>query len=126
MNNLTDTDFNVQTGENGQLLCCNLPGSSVVLFYLNECQHCSHVLPIFENLSEKIQNCQFALLEVSQHDMLMRSQNTINRIRYVPYIVAYVDGRPIASYEGKNTEEQIEQFITEQFKEPPVSSVTPS
>lgn len=117
MNSLTflsDKDFSIQQGKRGNVLCNNLPGVSLVLFFSKQCPHCGNVFPIFKELSQSLGGCQFALLNVSNYFMVARmSQSTIAPITHVPFIVLYVNGRPFMKYNGAKTYEDIYTFVTE-------------
>lgn len=111
---LSEDDFNVAQGQKGSLLCNNINGFSIVLFYSTQCVHCHTLVPIFKSLVGTITNCQFAMINVSQQKRVVGlSQNTITPIRYVPYIVFYVKGRPFMKYNGPPEGGEIRRFITE-------------
>jgi thiol-disulfide isomerase/thioredoxin len=111
---LSEEDFSVAQGQKGNLLCNNLNGYSIVLFYSTQCVHCHTLVPIFKSLVGTITNCQFGMINVSQQKRVVAlSQNTITAIRYVPYIVFYVKGRPFMKYNGPPEASEIRRFITE-------------
>ena len=41
------------------------------------------------------------------------SQETITPIKYVPYIILYVDGRPLMKYDGPHESGEILRFVVE-------------
>lgn len=109
---LSSEDFAVQQGTNGNILCHNIPGFSLILFYSTNCVHCQSLIPIFKKLPGTLGGCQFGMINVSTNKKcVMMSQNTNAPIQYVPYIVLYVNGKPFMAYKGPNDEEQIKRFI---------------
>ena len=111
---LSEQDFSIQQGKKGHLLCNNLPGVSLVLFYSKQCPHCSDVFPIFKTLPQVVYGCQFALLNISMNTNVARmSQRTIAPITHVPFIILYVNGRPFMKYNGEKSLRAIAGFVNE-------------
>ena len=111
---LTSEDFNVQNGNNGGLLCHNIQGFSLILFYSTYCQHCQTIIPVFKKLPGTINGCQFGMINVSANKSVVDiSQKTITQIKYVPYIVFYFNGKPYMIYKGPCTEADIRNFVIE-------------
>jgi hypothetical protein len=111
---LTSEDFSVSKGQKGEILCNNIKGYSVVLFYSTQCIHCQNLIPIFKGLPGTIANCQFAMINVStQKNVIMMSRNTIAPITFVPYIIFYVNGKPFMKYNGPHDSGEIKRFIIE-------------
>lgn len=111
---LGEKDFTIQQGKKGNILCNNLSGVSLVLFFSKQCVHCGAVFPIFKELSQSMGGCQFALLNVSTYySVAQMSQKTISPITHVPFIVLYVNGRPFMKYNGAKTYKDISNFVTE-------------
>ena len=114
---LTENDFNITNGTKGDILCNNIPGLSLILFYSTQCVHCQGLIPIFKRLPGSINGCQFGMINVSQHkNVVMKSKNTIAPITYVPYIILHVNGRPFMRYDGPQDENQIKHFIIDVAK----------
>lgn len=111
---LTSDDFAISEGNAGKVLCHNIPGFSLILWYSTSCQHCHELIPIFKNLPGSIGGCQFGMINVSTNRQCVNlSKNTIAPITYVPYIVLYVNGRPFMKYNGPRNPNSIKQFIIE-------------
>jgi thiol-disulfide isomerase/thioredoxin len=111
---LTSDDFNVQEGVKGPVLCNNIQGFSMVLFYSKKCEWCKDLIPIFKKLPGKIGGCQFGMLNVNNNKKcILESRNTIDVIKVVPYVVLYVNGKPHMKYNGPHTEKDISDFIVE-------------
>jgi thioredoxin-like negative regulator of GroEL len=114
---LTSDDFQIQTGNNGNLLCTEIKNYSLILFYYTECVHCKTILPIFKRLPDSIHGCQFGIINVGLNKSVVeKSKNTVNPIKYVPYIVFYVEGKPYMIYKGPYSIEEIGKFIMEVVK----------
>lgn len=111
---LSEQDFTIQQGKKGNVLCNNLPGISLVLFFSNKCPHCSDVFPVFKVLPQRVPECQFALLNISTNVNVARmSQRTIAPISHVPFIILYVNGRPAMKYNGEKSLQAISGFVNE-------------
>lgn len=111
---LSDTDFNIQQGKNGKLLCQNIPGISLVLFYSQQCEYCQDVFPQFEMISNQLPGCTFAYLNINKFQKVaVLSGQTIAPITYVPFIILYVNGVPYMKYNGKKTANDIGKFVSD-------------
>ena len=111
---LTSDDFNVRKGMNGNILCTAIRGFSLILFYSNDCVHCTNLKPIYKRLPGSIGGCQFGMINVSMNfSCVQMSQHTIAPITFVPYIIMYVDGKPFMKYQGPHDEHEIKKFIIE-------------
>lgn len=111
---LTEEDFHVVQGQKGPILCNNVNGISICLFYSNNCVHCHKLVPIFKSLVGTITNCQFSMVNVGQQKRVVQmSQNTITPIRFVPYIILYVKSKPYMRYSGSYDLSEIRRFIVE-------------
>jgi len=128
---LTRDNFRLETESGKQILATSIPGFSLVLFYSKSCKYCHDFLPIFKSLPSKINNCQFGIFNVSQYvDIVNLSKQTNVPIRYVPYVILYLNGKPLVRYDGERSEAQVIKFIMEimnkinrkQFKMPRQSS----
>lgn len=109
---LTSEDFNVQRGSKGDILCHQIPGFSLILFYSTHCEHCHALIPMFKKMPGTIGGCQFGMVNVgSNRKCVEDSQKTIAPITYVPYIVLYINGKPFMVYKGPYDEGEIRRFI---------------
>ena len=64
---LTSQDFQIQKGVKGPILCTNIQGFSLILFYSTQCTHCQTLIPIFKILHGAIGGCQFGMINVSHN-----------------------------------------------------------
>lgn len=111
---LSEQDFSIQQGKKGRILCNNLPGVSLVLFFSKQCPHCTDVFPVFAALPHAIPGCQFAILNISMFPgVAQKAQQTIAPITHVPFIILYVNGRPFMKYNGQKSYEDISNFVNE-------------
>lgn len=109
---LTSKDFKVANGPKGPVLCNRIRGLSLLLFYSTDCSHCKRFTPLFKTLPRNVQGCQFAMTNVSQNrEILQMASQTIAPIKYVPFIVLYVNGRPFMRYDGAKDIQGIATFI---------------
>lgn len=114
---LTDDDFVIQKGTKGNIMCNMIPGFSLILFYSTHCEHCQHLIPIFKKLPGTIAGCQFGMINVSTNrGCLEKAKHTIAPVRYVPYIVLYVNGKPFMEYQGPAELGEIQRFIIDTTK----------
>lgn len=111
---LTSEDFNLQRGNKGNIMCTNLQGFSLILFYSTECVHCQSLIPIFKGMPGSVGGCQFGMINVSHNKQcVMMSRETIAPIKVVPYIILYINGKPHMRYNGPYIAEEIGRFIVE-------------
>ncbi len=81
-------------------LCTKIPGYSFILFSSPNCGFCKDVIPAFNRLSQMIQGCVFASMNVEQKQQKIReiAQRSDTPINYVPLFMLYGNGRPIAQF----------------------------
>jgi thioredoxin-like negative regulator of GroEL len=114
---LTNEDFSVQKINNANYLCSNIKGISVVMFYSTRCGYCQDLIPTFKKLPRVIPNCQFAMVNIDLHKAPVElSKQTIDPIKYVPYIVFYANRRPIIKYSGPYQIDKISKFVSDVSK----------
>lgn len=114
---LNADDFHNQNSSKGILLCNNIQGFSLILFYSTQCEYCKDLLPIFKQLPGVVGGCQFGMINVSHNKKcVMMSKNTIAPISEVPYIILYVNGKPYMRYKGPHDGREISRFIVEVAK----------
>lgn len=112
---LATNDFYILNPENpgGQVkLCTRLRGLSFVYFYSNDCAYCDIFKPIFEELPKEIGGCHFAMINVSDCKQIVKaSTNTTTPIKYVPYLILYINNTPFMRYDGERELTSIKKFI---------------
>ena len=111
---LSSDDFSINTGNKGNIMCHGIPGFSLVLFYSTSCQHCRTLIPIFKKLPGSIGGCQFGMINVSTNKKcIIMSQSTIAPIKFVPYIILYIQGKPFMRYNGPHKQSELIRFVME-------------
>ena len=109
---LSSEDFNVQQGNKGNILCHNIPGFSLILFYSTHCVHCKDLIPIFKSLPGTIGGCQFGMINISNNRKCVEmSKRCITPIKYVPYIVLFINGNPLMEYKGPSQAQTLRKFV---------------
>lgn len=107
-------DFSIEKGVRGNVLCNNIPGFSLVMFFSKKCQYCQILNPIFKRLPGSIAGCQFCIVNIDLNKQLVEmSKNTIVPLEYVPYIILYIDGVPYIGYHEEYTFEKLQRFVLE-------------
>ena len=121
---LTDREFTLQSSnsslkgltpaQNGQSpqlydLVHRIAGITVVFFYSISCPICKGLFNDFKFLPQKVNGVNFAVANVSANQMRLQkmSEASFTPIRYVPYIVFYVNGKFYLEYRGPKNIESI-------------------
>jgi thiol-disulfide isomerase/thioredoxin len=114
---LCSDDFEISNGSKGNIMCHNIPGFSMVLFYSKQCVHCQSLIPIFKQLPGSLSGCQFGMINVSANKKCVKlSKDTIAPISYVPYICLFIQGKPFMRYNGPHDANEIRRFVLEVSK----------
>lgn len=109
---LSNEDFIVRHSGDGLVLCTRIPAYSFVLFYSHLCDISRRVEPIFRQLTLHVSGIHFATINVSNNkDVVVKSAQTIFPIKYVPLMLAFVDGRPFSCYRGDYTIQSMQLFL---------------
>ena len=100
------------SAENGKL-CNDIKGFSFVLFTSANCEYCDIVIPIFDKLSTVVQGCIFGKFNIKNHReaILHMAAKSKTPIDYVPYLVLYFNGTPIAIFSYNNEISSQNNFI---------------
>jgi len=112
---LTQDDFfNATDANNAYVMAHQIPGVSLILFYSTQCTHCKTLIPIFKKLPGSVAGCQFGMVNISTNKNCIRmSRDTISPITYVPYIILYLDGKPLMRYSGPYQHPPIRKFVVD-------------
>ena len=109
---LTADDFELRKGTKGNIVCHDIPGYSLVLFYSTQCKYCKELIPIFKQLPGSISGCQFGMINVSKNKNIVHmSRNSIAPIDYVPYVILFINGKPSMRYDGPADAQTIQKFV---------------
>ncbi len=121
---LTDREFSLQPSQNTSIvgamngdsqiprqydLVHRIPGITVVFFYSISCPICKPLFQDFKGLPGKVHGVNFAVANVSANNMRIQqmAEASVTPIRYVPYIVVYVNGKFYLEYRGPKKIENI-------------------
>jgi hypothetical protein len=108
----SDKDFKLQESKDGYLMCNNIKGISLILFYSTQCKYCAISLPVFKSLPGTLNGCQFGIVNISNSkEVVNMSRKSTSPLQYVPFIILYFDGKPIMSYDGAHDGNEIRKFI---------------
>lgn len=109
---LSTEDFYIGQGQRGNLLQHQIRGISLIMFYSTKCVYCQKLVPIFKQLPDIINGCQFGLLNISVNkNIVPLATQTIVPITYVPLIILYFDGKPYMKYDGPADLNAIREFV---------------
>ena len=117
MNNLFylgSRDFSVDEAPKGKVLVNNQKGIMFCLFHadMNKCQYCMEAIPELKKLSLKMPGVKFGLCNLNRdQDVYYMSTQTIAPIERVPYMILYVQGRPLMSYDGEKRADAMMNFL---------------
>jgi hypothetical protein len=111
---LTTDDFSVVNEPLGKMLCTNIPGFSLILFYTNNCKFCGDFIKEIKLLPSIITGCKVGLVNLHNLPKLVQmSIDTITPFKFVPYVLLYVNGRPFMRYDGDANAQSFRKFIME-------------
>ena len=81
-------------------LCNKITGYSFIFFTSNSCKYCKDIQPSFVQISQTIKGCVFGIMNVDQDNqkIVEISSRSKSPLEFVPYIVFYANGRPVAQY----------------------------
>jgi thiol-disulfide isomerase/thioredoxin len=102
---LTPKDFVILQNDQGHHLTNRIKGISMVMYYSRTCVFCETLIPIFKTLPGRVQGVHFAMANVSADEKRLEKMAgaTKTPIKYVPYIVFYVNGEYFMEYRGAKT-----------------------
>ena len=68
---LAKEDFKQTAGNKGTLMCTEIGGFSLILFYSTACGYCQTMIPIFKHLPGSISGCQFGMIMYQKTKILL-------------------------------------------------------
>jgi thioredoxin-like negative regulator of GroEL len=114
---LTAQDFYTAADKTGNLLCINMDGLSLVMFYSTKCDHCHTLMPVYKQLPNTVSGCKICMINVSNNKQVVSmSKDTLAPLTYVPFIILYVNGKPFMRYDGPHDLGELQRFIVEVSK----------
>lgn len=114
---LSAEDFELKNVQNADqsanvVMTHAIPGFSLILFYSTHCEYCKNIIPMFKTLCNVIGGCSFGMVNVNNNKRCVEmSKNTSTCIKYVPYILLYINGMPYMEYKDDCSVEAIKDFI---------------
>jgi thioredoxin-like negative regulator of GroEL len=112
---LNTTDFELNGDE---LFCRKADGLMMVLFYSNGCPHCGPARNVFNSVASQFMQgkCKFGLINISQNPKVPQlARNSKTPIRFVPFILAFFNGRPLVPFGSQITPQTLVQFVQQCF-----------
>lgn len=96
-------------------LANKIAGFSLVFFSSAKCKYCVDAYPAFAQLSNQVQGCTFAMMNIDQEKkrIVDMAHTTNNQLTYVPCIMFYVNGVPYSEF---HTNENNPQTNLERLK----------
>ncbi len=116
MRHLKTEDFYIDTGKKGKVLCTTQKDIIFVFFHLDgkQCENCEAMLPEFMKLPNLVPQVKYALVDLSKNpEIAKKTTQTIAPIKYVPYLIVFVNNRPFLRYDGGKSSTEMAQFLRE-------------
>lgn len=109
---LNESDF-VVLGQKQKTLGLSRRGNVLVFFKITNDNNCVEFEPVFAQLARKEQRVTCATLDVIQNrGVLNISRQTTTPINSVPVLILYVNGKPLAKFNGTRNLPSIQNFIS--------------
>jgi hypothetical protein len=114
--------FKKLKGNRGFVL--GIPGAqnlTLVMFYSIQCTYCDQAMPELEKLARFIQEnnipVTIAVCDIMKNKKIItESAETVDPIKFVPYMPIYLSEKPYLRYNGKKTAEDILNYLIEVLK----------
>ena len=119
---LTNNDFYVDNGKKGKVMCTTQKDILFAFFHLNdnECSNCTTMIPEFVNVAKRLPQIKYALVNLSKYpEIFKKTIDTIAPIKYVPYLIIFVNNRPFLRYDGGKSSSEMYDFIKELLENMP-------
>ena len=119
---LTNNDFYVDNGKKGKVMCTTQKDILFAFFHLNdnECSNCTTMIPEFVNVAKRLPQIKYALVNLSKYpEIFKKTVDTIAPIKYVPYLIIFVNNRPFLRYDGGKSSSEMYNFIKELLENMP-------
>lgn len=113
---LSSRDFGVDQAPKGPVLVNSQKGIMFCLFHADpdKCSYCLETIPEVKRLALKMPAVKFGFVNLNRdRDVYLMSTKTIAPIDRVPFIILYVNGRPLMRYDGDKKAESMLTFLGE-------------
>lgn len=98
----------------GEMLVCSLPKYALVMFYSTQCAHCAEMKNVFMDLNQKIEGCNFGMINVDDNKGVIDKCNKGGvELTYVPFVVFFANKKPYMVYTGPCVSSDLERFIVD-------------
>lgn len=121
MNNFDESYFQVDT-DTGDLICKHVPRYPVlVLFHQPACTHCPAAINVFYSLAQTERRIALGLVNVAQKGgvLVRRTSRSNFPLKYVPYLVLFINGVAVGAYKQKLTLDGLREFIGQSLAQGP-------
>lgn len=116
---LSAQNFNV-VGHSRKTLNINIPGNVLVFFKMDGCPGCNAFEPIFYQLAGEERRVNYAVINLtSSREVVAMSRTTTTPIQSVPIVLLYVNGNPLAKYNGKKSIPAMKSFVSKALPHAP-------
>lgn len=119
---LSAEHFKKMKGNRGFVLgIANAQNLTLVMFYSIQCVYCDQALPELEKLAQFIQEnnlpITIAVCDIMKNKAIIKeSADTVDPIKFVPYMPIYLGEKPYLRYNGKKTAEEMLNYLIEVLK----------
>lgn len=119
---LNHNSFKKMKGNRGYVLGIpNATNLTLLMFYSDRCEYCEQAMPELVKLNNVLQNnklpIQVAICNVGENPQIIQeSQQTVDPIKYVPYMIIYQRDRPYLRYNGKKIAQEMFSYLMEVLK----------
>ena len=112
---LNGADFQL---DSDNLVCPKARGLLILLFYSTSCPHCGPARQHFNGVASQFMqgNCKFGMMNITQNPRVTQmARASKTPIKYVPYVMAFFNGRPLAICSTACTAQNLIQFVRRCF-----------
>lgn len=119
---LDHTAFKKMKGNRGYVLGIpNATNLTLLMFYSDRCEYCEQAMPELVKLNNVLRKnalpIQVAICNVGENpQVIQESQQTVDPIKYVPYMIIYQRDRPYLRYNGKKIAQEMFSYLMEVLK----------
>jgi hypothetical protein len=119
---LNAESFKKMKGNRGHVLGLpNAQNLTLVMFYSMQCTFCDQAMPELSKLARYLREnnlpIQVGVCDVSKNKrVIQESADTVDPIKYVPYLTIYLRDRPYLRYNGKKVAEEMLNYLIEVLK----------
>lgn len=114
--------FKKMKGNRGHVL--GIPSAqnlTLVMFYSLQCAYCDQAMPELEKLAQFIKEnnipVTIAVCDIMKNKRIIQeSADTVDPIKFVPYMPIYLGEKPYLRYNGKKTAEEMLNYLIEVLK----------